>query len=293
MPEARQHTIHWWNLSCQPEALVEGSQKVNEKLKQVQYDKNFGTICKVLDAKYVSDAHIKHLFPYSPIILFTSKKAAFTLAEVLITLGIIGIVAAMTIPTLISNYKSKEYSTRLKKFYSTMSQAVQLSTVENGPVSSWQMPINHIGTAEELETFWNVYFVPYLKTSSAKSTLYTPDYDSDTSQDVYRVYFNDGSSVDLKSSGAIDMRYDVNGDSSPNEYGKDIFAFLLYSDGRFTPYVYESMLEDDSEEYTKDLNDRDNVLKICSMDGNINKMFCSQLLFLDNWEFKDDYPYKL
>ncbi len=44
------------------------------------------------------------------------KKKGFTLAEILITLGIIGIVAAMTIPTLISNYKKKEYSTKIKKF---------------------------------------------------------------------------------------------------------------------------------------------------------------------------------
>lgn len=40
-------------------------------------------------------------------VLFT-RKSAFTLAEVLITLGVIGVVAAMTIPTLIHNYKAKE-----------------------------------------------------------------------------------------------------------------------------------------------------------------------------------------
>ena len=42
-------------------------------------------------------------------------KRAFTLAEVLITLGIIGIVAALTIPTLIGDYRNKERSVRLKK----------------------------------------------------------------------------------------------------------------------------------------------------------------------------------
>ena len=41
----------------------------------------------------------KHLFTYLPIHLFTFKKCAFTLAEVLITLGIIGVVAALTLPT--------------------------------------------------------------------------------------------------------------------------------------------------------------------------------------------------
>ena len=59
--------------------------------------------------------------------LFTShhslKKAAFTLAEVLITLGIIGVVAAMTMPSLIQNYQEKATVTKLKKCYSLVSQA--------------------------------------------------------------------------------------------------------------------------------------------------------------------------
>lgn len=53
----------------------------------------------------------------------------FTLAEVLITLGIIGVVAALTIPALISNYRSKVAVTQLKKMYSVMSQAL-LYTVQ-------------------------------------------------------------------------------------------------------------------------------------------------------------------
>ena len=54
------------------------------------------------------------------------KKAAFTLAEVLITLGIIGIVAAMTLPALINNYKEQEIITRVKKTYTTIAQALEL-----------------------------------------------------------------------------------------------------------------------------------------------------------------------
>lgn len=49
---------------------------------------------------------------------------AFTLAEVLITLGIIGIVAAMTIPTLIANYKEKALESQFKKSYSLINQAL-------------------------------------------------------------------------------------------------------------------------------------------------------------------------
>ena len=53
------------------------------------------------------------------------KTSAFTLAETLITLVIIGVVAAMTLPGLTESYKRKENSVRLKKFYTTMEQAIQ------------------------------------------------------------------------------------------------------------------------------------------------------------------------
>lgn len=49
---------------------------------------------------------------------------AFTLAEVLITLGIIGIVAAMTLPSVINKIQNKDKTARLKKFYSSINQAV-------------------------------------------------------------------------------------------------------------------------------------------------------------------------
>src|SRR5574344_1226697 len=64
------------------------------------------------------------------------KKCAFTLAEVLITLGIIGVVAALTIPTLINSYQEKATITALKKFYSVASQACLLAKVENGEINT-------------------------------------------------------------------------------------------------------------------------------------------------------------
>lgn len=53
---------------------------------------------------------------------FTKTNPAFTLAEVLITLGIIGVVAALTIPVLTQNYKKRVVETRLQKFYSTINK---------------------------------------------------------------------------------------------------------------------------------------------------------------------------
>lgn len=62
------------------------------------------------------------------------KHKAFTMAEVLITLGIIGIVAAMTLPALVAKYQKNVTSNRLKKIYSTLSQALNRSQVDNGDI---------------------------------------------------------------------------------------------------------------------------------------------------------------
>lgn len=64
-------------------------------------------------------------------------RKGFTLAEVLITLGIIGIVAALTIPTLIGNYQKKEVAVRLQKMYNTIQNAISQAELENGPSEYW------------------------------------------------------------------------------------------------------------------------------------------------------------
>ena len=59
-------------------------------------------------------------------------KKGFTLAEVLITLGVIGVVAAMTLPTLIQNYKKTVYVNQLKKSYSMWEQTFQKIMADDG-----------------------------------------------------------------------------------------------------------------------------------------------------------------
>ena len=62
------------------------------------------------------------------------KKVAFTLAEVLITLGIIGVVAAITIPGLVADYQKKVLVAQFKKSYSNLSNALNLVQAEYGTV---------------------------------------------------------------------------------------------------------------------------------------------------------------
>ena len=63
---------------------------------------------------------------------FGVRKGAFTLAEVLITLGIIGVVAALTLPSLIQKHQDQVLENRLKKMYSTLSQGVQKAMADDG-----------------------------------------------------------------------------------------------------------------------------------------------------------------
>ena len=60
------------------------------------------------------------------------KNYGFTLAEILIALIVIGVIAAITVPTLIQNTQKQEYVSALKKAYSTLSQATQQIIAEEG-----------------------------------------------------------------------------------------------------------------------------------------------------------------
>lgn len=83
-------------------------------------------------------------------------KKAFTLAEVLITLGIIGIVAAMTLPTLIGKYQKKQTVTQLKKAYTEISQLLKMSELDNGSMEYWDYTMSG-------QDFYNLYIKPYIK----------------------------------------------------------------------------------------------------------------------------------
>ncbi len=223
------------------------------------------------------------------------RKIAFTLAEVLITLGIIGVVAALTIPTLVQNYKKKEYSTRLKKFYSMMSQAIKLSEVDNGPASEW-IPVATENDEEGLQKYWDTYFAQYLKNPPK---VYS--YVNKWNQTQICYVLSDGIKYCIgRPSLGSPFQFGVNVYMKNNfdkaTAGVDCFNFLLTKSGKFIPYSWDSQalalnsgLEKGEEKFTEDFTDRKNVLRMCEKDSS----FCTQLLYLDGWEFKDDYPHKL
>ena len=68
-------------------------------------------------------------------------KRAFTMAEVLITIGVVGLIAALTIPQLIEGYQKKETVTRLKRSYTLIQQAIRMAEGENDEFKYWDFSL--------------------------------------------------------------------------------------------------------------------------------------------------------
>lgn len=219
--------------------------------------------------------------------MFNDKKfTAFTLAEVLIALAIIGIVAAVTIPSVVNKYKTQVASTRLKKFYSMMSQAVQLSTLDNGEVSNWTKgtlkdDFDYTVNFESSYQFFTTYLAPYIKYNRViKVEKVSPTAEM-------RIELADGSTVDIHNGSCWDIIYDVNGDKSPNKVGYDKFVFAICINnnligGKNFGALYYG--------YSSFASTREQALQKCKTSPYSG---CTALLQFDNWEFKSDYPYKL
>ena len=124
------------------------------------------------------------LVPYCLSNLVSLKKAAFTLAEVLITLGIIGIVAAMTIPTLVSNYKQKVLNNQFKKTYAMLNQALLSAQSQLGyiPVCYYYYRYSSLnpsssGCDELSDKFWTQFKVAKICDGKAFEKGCIPEYE--------------------------------------------------------------------------------------------------------------------
>lgn len=184
---------------------------------------------------------VKNLVPYCLNTLVPKKELAFTLAEVLITLGIIGIVAAMTIPTLMQKYYEKQTVSRLKETYSILTQALKLCGEENGYPEEWGLT----GRNDESTAIVAEKIIPYLKINidcgmkMEKSDKCFPE----TIESLngiskgnakkgtkYYVSLLNGTSLAIESAEVEADMYlyflvDTNGAAKPNTWGKDIFEF--------------------------------------------------------------------
>lgn len=191
---------------------------------------------------------------------------AFTLAEVLITLGVIGVVAALTMPSLIENHREKVTIVKLQQVYNLLQQATQRMIQDEG-----DRTINYFGADPEerinkyvelLPKYLNVVKVCPVGERSCvpfeyKGVGYT------WSNNWRNIYLNNGSLLAIHNNGSsclqdvslqktfckegIEPCYplnygtyfqgcatiwvDLNGKKGPNISGKDFFEFVLVQDG--------------------------------------------------------------
>lgn len=138
------------------------------------------------------------------------KKSGFTLAEVLITLVIIGVIAAMTIPTLLSNTNKQEFKTALKKAMSVINQAITLNYALTG---------NEMNSVLQNNTLLNEFM--YSRTSILKvngKNYYTADgiiYNF-TNATQACAEPSAGTAIENFSGTSCMLIVDVNGDKGPN-----------------------------------------------------------------------------
>lgn len=203
-------------------------------------------------------------------------KKAFTLAEVLITLGIIGIVAEMTVPVLYNNVQKQTTLIRLKKEYSTINQAIRLSEVDNGMQNTWTYGAWSNGS--DTLTWFNTYLAPYMK-----YTKTTTDANSAS------VYLADGTIMGLYLFNN-QMHFAVNFDEASSlVQGKNSFLFLLDTTSTkdtLNPYDVNSTCP--AQRGTRAFWTCDPGMG-CTKTG--GKVHCTGLIMFDGWQISSDYPY--
>ena len=238
---------------------------------------------------------------------FSLKRPAFTLAEVLITLGIIGVVAAMTMPALIANYNNHITEVRLKKFYSIFNQAIQQSVAENGDTSTWDYWFNGEYDNEKNETpedysgvlneKFDRYIAPYMKIVDKKVV---------NSPKLYKMqlyYLADGSAFGYPLIHNREIYFYPKNAIRCIENIKTIedngaichFAFEFYPNNSNPDwkYLYRKGLEPFLYQWDGDVEKlKTGALYSCN---NLNKpgAYCTALIAYNGWKIPKDFPVKI
>lgn len=168
-----------------------------------------------------------------------NKKFAFTLSEVLVTMGIIGVISALTVPTLVNNYQRKAQALQFRKTVTDIGNAVDMLITEEGKSKfSATTYYNNLDgfVRDKLKT---------IKTCSKDETnkCFANENYNTISGAAGSAFTCEGNSYVLASSAAICMtksgtsvkvNIDVNGQDGPNIGGRDMFIFMINSNGEIT-----------------------------------------------------------
>lgn len=227
------------------------------------------------------------------------NSKAFTLAEVLITLGIIGIVAALTIPSLMTHFKKIRTVAQLKESYSIMQQAIKLSQEDNGDTDSWDTNLDG-------HEFFQKYFANYLKwqheyTLSEINSIaphyflhggaYTGGFYNRGSSHFVLI---NGSLISIKKDetfGDIMVVIDTNGISKPNRMGIDSFMFIFTPEYGLRPWGDKGTMQTEAFG-TYNRNKILSTSHYASCNKSKEGKWCTALIIQDGWKISNDYPWK-
>ena len=175
--------------------------------------------------------------------LFTThhslKKAAFTLAEVLVTLGIIGVVSAMTVPTLMQNYQRQSYVTQLHKVYNELSQALLRYQTDKNAINLTEAGLT---TQAAVNDFVNAYFKVVKTCEANNSSCFAASYKKvngtalNSISTAYTAILASGQTIAINPRNdnadmVLRVLVDVNGLKGPNIQGRDLFEMFVYNTG--------------------------------------------------------------
>ena len=215
------------------------------------------------------------------------KSAAFTLAEVLVTLGIIGVVSAMTVPTLMQNYQRQSYVTQLHKTYNEVSQALLRYQTDRNALNLTEAGLSS-------QAAWNAMVPQYFKTVKVCDSSLTPCFPETSSYkkisgvalnaNVYSVQTSyvlaSGASVRfyraVNGNRICFLMVDVNGKKGPNILGRDLFTLSIYNDGT---------IDDDGSSAPLSEADRNTLFeRDCNGDTGAGDYGCFGKILNDNWQ---------
>lgn len=213
----------------------------------------------------------------------------FTLAEVLVTLGIIGVVSAMTVPSLMQNYQKKSYVAQIHKFYNELQQAAQQYMTEHNAVNLREAGLT---SNAALNDFVKSNFKVINDCGSTNTPCMALQYRKLSGTNIGKgsgqgMFVTIASGVSfgygIISSGSADnsrlaiFDVDINGQKGPNIAGRDVFILGLFNNGLVDEYAVTSAPADkDTRE--KLFNDT------CNSSGNTTWHGCFGKLLNDNFE---------
>lgn len=157
----------------------------------------------------------------------------------LVTLGIIGVVSAMTVPTLMQNYQRKSYVTQLHKVYNEFVQAMLLFQSDKNALNLKEAGFLSQGA---MDSFVKTYFKS-VKECNNTTSCFASEY-KNISGRVISSYNGNIKSYLLPSGVAMRLLYyprnsiiasamiDINGQKGPNIVCRDLFFLYIYSNGR-------------------------------------------------------------